>query len=141
MRMLDLSARSTISRSISRHCMLAFLAAAAFSVPVTPAAAEPGVRSIQLVQHEKGAVAIYNVTLDRRFDTGELDSLSRRIKRSAPKSELIFISYFLRGMKSEKEPWATSHFNPTLDSFVVRINEVITAKNPPDADLRLAEGR
>jgi hypothetical protein len=98
----------------------------------------PGVRSVQTVQHEPGAMTLYNVVLDRRFALDELDSVSRRIRRTAPKTDLLLISYFLRGMKAEQEPWATSHFDPKLDTFVVRINETITVTNPPDTDLRMA---
>ena len=86
-------------------------------------------------------MVVYSVILDRRFDAGELSTLSRQIKREAPGTDLLFISYFLRGMKSDQEAWATTHFDPKLDTFVVRINEATTATNQPDRDLRIAAGR
>jgi hypothetical protein len=147
MMMLGIFALSTIQRPITRQCVLIYFAlavTACFALPVDISAAEPrqrGVRSMQLVQHEPGVMAVYSVVLDRRFDTGELDTLSRSIKRNAPKTKLILISYFLRGMQPAQAAWATSHFNPDLDSFLVRINESTTVSNPPDSDLRVAGGR
>jgi hypothetical protein len=78
------------------------------------------------------------VFLDKRLAVDELDTLSHRIRRSAPKTELLLISFFLRGMSPQQEAWATSYFTPKLDGFVVRINEATTAANPPDADLQTA---
>lgn len=97
----------------------------------------PGVRSIQLVQHENGVFTVYHVMLEGRFKVGELDTLAHRIKRAAPKTQLISILYFLRGMKLDQGAWATSDFNPSLNSFVVQINEAITMTNLPDPDLRI----
>lgn len=145
MRMPDMLALSDVQRQISRKRVLLSLAAAVWlACPLMANGAElkvNGVRSVELAQQEEGAIVVYNVVLDRRFDSAELDSLSNRIKRTAPKVKLIFISYFLRGMKFEQEPWARSHFNPNLDGFVVRINEATTATNQPDKDLRIAAGR
>ena len=138
----DMFALSDVKRQISgRRVVIALATAVCLACPITAfgagSKASP-VRSIQLAQQEDGAIVVYNVVLDRRFDSAELDSLSHRIKRSAPKVKLIFISYFLRGMRFDQEPWARSHFNPNLDSFVVRINEATTVTNLPDKDLRIA---
>jgi hypothetical protein len=141
----DIKRKISRKRQISRKRLVLFLAAAVcITAPMTAASAQSrssGVRSIELAQQEPGAIVVYNVVLDRRFDSAELDSLSHRIKRTAPKVKLVFISYFLRGMRFDQEPWARSHFNPNLDNFVVRINEATTVTNLPDKDLRVAAGR
>lgn len=127
---------------LGKHLLFCFVLTACFASPAAIDAAEQkpptGVRSVQLVQHEDGAMVVYSVILDRRFEADELDTLSHRIKRGAPKTKLVLISYFLRGMRAQDEAWATSHFDPSLGSFVVRINETITATNPPDRDLRVS---
>lgn len=147
MLMLGIFALGDIRRPIIRQCAMlcfAIAAAACMALPLETNAAGvkplPGVRSMQLVQHEPGAMAVYTVILDRRLDTGELDTLSRAIRRTAPATKLILISYFLRGMQPAQVAWATSHFNPELDSFLVRINEATTVTNQPDPDLRVAGG-
>ena len=72
--------------------------------------------------------------LDWRFKVGELDTLAQQIKRAAPKTQMTSILFFLRGMNPEQEAWATSDFNPDLNSFVSRINEAATVTNVPDTD-------
>jgi hypothetical protein len=145
MRRSDMFVLSDVKRQISRKRVVVSLAAAVcLATPIMATAAgskSNSVRSIELAQQEPGAIVVYNVVLDRRFDSAELDSLSHRIKRTAPKVKLVFISYFLRGMRFDQEPWARSHFSPNLDSFVVRINEATTVTNLPDKDLRIAAGR
>ena len=98
----------------------------------------PGVLTIQATKGEIRGSTAYIVFLDKRLAVDELDTLSHRIRRSAPKTELLLISFFLRGMSPQQEAWATSYFTPKLDGFVVRINEATTAANPPDADLQTA---
>jgi hypothetical protein len=98
----------------------------------------PGLLTIQAVKGEIRGSTAYIVFLDKRLAVDELDTLSHRIRRSAPKTELLLISFFLRGMSPQQEAWATSYFTPKLDGFVVRINEATTAANPPDADLQTA---
>jgi hypothetical protein len=145
MKLSDMFALSDVRRQISgKRLVISLAAAICFAGPIMVTGAEAksnGVRSIELAQQEPGAIVVYNVVLDRRFDSAELDSLSHRIKRTAPKVKLVFISYFLRGMRFDQEPWARSHFNPNLDNFVVRINEATTVTNLPDKDLRIAAGR
>jgi len=98
----------------------------------------PGLLTIQAVKGEIRGSTAYIVFLDKRLAVDELDTLSHRIRRSAPKTELLLISFFLRGMSPQQEAWATSYFTPKLDGFVVRINEATTAANPPDPDLQTA---
>jgi hypothetical protein len=120
--------------------VLAVLQLLAVSAP--PASAQgvryPGVLTIQAAKGEIRGSTTYIVFLDKRLAVDELDTLSHRIRRSAPKTELLLISFFLRGMSPQQEAWATSYFTPKLDGFVVRINEATTAANPPDADLQTA---
>ena len=97
-----------------------------------------GVLTVQPAQQENEAMAAYNVVLDRRLGTDELDTLSHRIRRAAPKAQLVLVSFFLRGMRPEQDPWATTYFTSKLGGFVVRINEVNATTNQPDKDLRLA---
>jgi hypothetical protein len=119
-----------------------FLALTILASPVAAQSAQQkGVRAIRLVQQDKTEMTLYTVTLDRRFDMAELDGLSKRIKRTAPPTKLILISFFLRGMAPDREAWATSAFNPNLDSFVIRVNEVTTKTNLPEPDLRIAAGQ
>jgi hypothetical protein len=112
------------------------------AVSALPASAQgvryPGVLTIQAAKGEIRGSTTYIVFLDKRLAVDELDTLSHRIRRSAPKTELLLISFFLRGMSPQQEAWATSYFTPKLDGFVVRINEATTAANPPDADLQTA---
>jgi hypothetical protein len=107
------------------------------------ASAEPGqparILSTKLVDHLSGEMALYKVVLTERLATADLDDISRRIKRSAPKTKLLFISFFLDGMESDT--WATSAFNPALDGFVVRVNEAATTTNPPSTLLPFAFGQ
>jgi hypothetical protein len=118
---------------------LLFLAVMCLASPIAAQSKQQaGVRAMRLVQHDAEEMAVYSVILDRRFDIAELDGLSKRIKRGAPKTKLILISFFLRGMTQERDAWATSSFDPSLDSFVVRINETTTTTNLPDRDLRIA---
>jgi hypothetical protein len=124
--------------------LIYFAAVACLVFPIT-ANAEirpmPGVRSIQLVQHVTGVKIVYEVILDSRFKVGDLDTLAHRIKQAAPKTQMISILYFLRGMSPAREPWATSDFNPELNSFVLQINEAATVTNVPDTDSRIQTGR
>lgn len=81
---------------------------------------------------------MYSVVLNKRLDDAELDRLSERIKKATPKSELIFIAFYLRGMAEDRDAWAASIFNSGAERFVVRIKEANLQANPPDADLRIA---
>ena len=117
--------------------VLQFLAVPPLSV-AAQAIRYPGVLTIQAAKGEIRGSTTYIVFLDKRLAVDELDTLSHRIRRSAPKTELLLISFFLRGMSPQQEAWATSYFTPKLDGFVVRINEATTAANPPDADLQTA---
>lgn len=143
--MLSIFARSDIRRSISRKCILIYFAAVACLAFPLPASAElrptPGVRSIRVVQHVNGVQIVYQVMLDWRFKVGELDTLAHQIKRAAPKTQTTSIQFFLRGMNPEREAWATSDFNPDLNSFMVRINEAATMTNVPDPDSRIKTGQ
>jgi len=124
-----------------RYAVLLFAATCFVTSAHAEPGGQPGVRSINLVRQDKADMAVYSVVLDKRFDTADLDSLSRRIRQKAPKTKMILISFFLRGMTTQRGAWATSAFNPELDGFVVRINETTTTANPPDADLRIAAGQ
>ena len=143
--MLSTFALSGILLPISRNFVLIFFAAVACLGYSLPASAElrptPGVRSIQLVQHVNGVKTVYQVMLDWRFKVDELDTLAHRIKRAAPKTQMISIQYFLNGMNPEQEAWATSDFNPSLNSFVLQINEAATVTNVPASDSRIQTGR
>jgi hypothetical protein len=140
MNSLNTYAISDILRPVSRRNLTIYFAAAlclGLSLATSAEARQlPGVRWIKLVQHESGKFALYHVMLDRRFKVYELDTMARHITRDAPKGQLTFILYFLRGMSSDQGPWATSNFNPSLGTFEIQINEAITATNPPDTDLR-----
>jgi hypothetical protein len=126
---------------ISTTCAWLFLAVTVLESPAAAQTAQQaGVRAIRLVQQDKTEMTVYSVTLDRRFDMAELDGVSKRIKRAAPPSKVILISFFLRGMAPDREAWATSAFNPNLDTFVIRVNEVTTRTNLPEPDLRIAAG-
>jgi hypothetical protein len=135
--------QNAIHPIISREYAPIFFAAAMCLAPAISAeSARPsGVTSIHQIQQGEPDMALYNVVLDRRLEAGELDGISKRIKKSVPKAKLMLVSFFLRGMTQEREAWATSAFNPSLDSFITRINETTTRTNPPDADLRVAVGQ
>ena len=142
--MLSTFALSDILRPISRKFVLIYFAAVAclgFSLPASAERPTPGVRSIQLVQHVNGVKVVYQVMLDWRFKVDELDTLAHRIKRAAPKTQMISILYFLNGMNPELEAWATSDFNPSLNSFVLQINEAATVTNVPAPDSRIQTGQ
>jgi len=134
-----------LRRPILRKCILiCFAAVACVGFPL-PASAElrptPGVVSVRLVQHVNGVKIVYQVMLDWRFKVGELDTLAHQIRRAAPKTQMLSVSFFLRGMNPEQEAWATSDFNPDLNNFVSRINEAATMTNIPDTDSRIQTGR
>jgi hypothetical protein len=97
-----------------------------------------GVIAVLPAASDNRAMVAYTVVLDRRLAADELDTISNRIKRAAPKSELILISFFLRGMRPEQDAWATSYFTQKLGSFAVRVNEANTQTNLPDRDLQVA---
>lgn len=143
--MLSIFALTDIGRSISRKCVLICFAAMACLAFPLPTSAElrptPGVRSIQLVQHANGVKVVYQVMLDWRFKFDELDTLAHRIKRAAPKIQMISILFFLHGMNPEQEAWATSDFNPSLNSFVLQINEAATVTNVPAPDSQIQTGQ
>ena len=115
------------------QCLIIWNAANAAQIKRTP-----GVLTVQAVPNENRAIASYIVFLNRRFGTDELDTFSHHVRRAAPKSELIVISFFLRGMNPQLPPWATSYFTAKLDGFVVRIDEASTTTNVPEADLQQA---
>jgi hypothetical protein len=99
------------------------------------------VRTIRVLKQDEGELIVYTVVLDKRLDTAELDQLSQRIKQATPKTKLILVSFFLRGMAEDRDPWAASAFNADADGFAVHIKETATQVNPPDADLRIAAGQ
>jgi hypothetical protein len=109
------------------------------------AGAEPGqpasVLSIELVDHMSGEMALYKVVMTEKVPTADLDGISRRIKRTAPKTKLLFISFLLRDTEQDGDTWATSSFNPALDGFVVRVKETAPKPNPTSADLPFAVGQ
>jgi hypothetical protein len=120
----------------------AAVACVAFSLPTSAELRPtPGVRSVRVVQHVNGVQIVYQVILDWRLKVGELDTLAHQIKRAAPQTQTTSIQFFLRGMNPEREAWATSDFNPDLNSFMVRINEAATMTNIPDTDSRIKTGQ
>jgi hypothetical protein len=100
-----------------------------------------GVRAIRVLQQDEGQVIRYSVVLDRRLDIAELDRLSQRIDQATPRTKLILILFFLRGMAEDRDPWAATAFGADADGFAVHIRETNTRANPPDIDLRIAAGQ
>jgi hypothetical protein len=100
-----------------------------------------GVRAIRVIQREEGQLIRYSVVLDRRLEAAELEQLSQRIKQATPRTKLILILFFLRGMVEDRDAWAASAFNADADGFAVHIRDTNTKTNPPDADLRIEAAR
>jgi hypothetical protein len=107
----------------------------------TAQSAQPdGVRAIRVLQQDDAEGIRYSVVLDKRLDAAELEKLSQRIMQATPKTKLILIAFFLRGMAEDSDVWAASASTADADSFVVHIRDPNTRTNPPDKDLRSAPG-
>lgn len=125
-----------------RRALIFFIAVACLaSVTSARSGERDNVHAIRIVQQDAGALIKYSVVLDQRLNTAELERLSQRIKGATPKTTLILILFFLRGMAEDRDVWAASALNVAADGFAVHIRETATRTNPPDADLRIAAGQ
>jgi hypothetical protein len=125
-----------------RRALIFFVAVTCLASPAHAKSGESdGVRAIHVAQRDEGELIRYSVVLDKRLDTDELDQLSERIKKATPRTKLILILFFLRGMAEDRDAWAASALNADADRFAVHVRDANTKTNPPDADLRIEAAR